>query len=62
MPDQVNATVDKTIGSIVLKKVTTISWTNPDGSAASSTTLEDVTLTQTDFTPETWAELMSKVQ
>ena len=58
---KVNATVIKTISSIVIKKVTTVSWTNPDGSAASSTTPEDVTLTEADFTPETYAELESKL-
>jgi len=58
---EVNATVEKKINSIILKTETVIRWLNPDGSEASSTTAIDVELTESDVTPEAFAELESKI-
>lgn len=58
---EVNATVEKKINSIVLKTETVIRWLNQDGTEASSTTVIDVELTESDVTPEAFAELESKI-
>lgn len=58
---EVNATVKKKINSIILKTETVVRWLNPDGSTASSTTAIDIELTESDVTPEAFAELESKI-
>lgn len=58
---EVIATVSKKINSIILKTETIVRWLNQDGSEASSTTLIDIELTESDLTPDAFAELESKI-
>lgn len=58
---EVNAIVTKKINSIVLKTETIVRWLNQDGSEASATTLIDIELTESDLTPDVFAELKSKI-
>ena len=58
---EVTATIEKKLNSIILKTETVVRWLNPDGSAASSTTAIDIELTESDVTPEAFAELESKI-
>ena len=58
---EVNAIVTKKINAIVLKTETIVRWLNQDGSEASATTLIDIELTESDVTPDAFAELESKI-
>ena len=58
---EVNAVVTKKIESITVKTTTEVSWQNPDGSDAKSTTPADVVLSPDDLNPETLSEIEGKV-